>query len=191
MKFLASGTIWKVAGGDIYLLMAHSRSCSNQTESKFDYSIHEIHPSWSIYLKNAIMFSLFQNFLQCISKIEVSFQNFSSFPSIPNHFEQSLKLVLDLRSGGGKPLPGAKKCPPRHFQVPFELYWKLHLLNSLENPAALDKKHTIKDLDLHLILYGVIIVLIRLNWPYHVFLSSNFFLMLVLLRRTSFLDTQS
>ena len=35
---------------------------------------------------------------------------------------------------------GAKKCPPRHFQVPFEIFWKSYLLNSIENFATIDWK---------------------------------------------------
>ena len=43
------------------------------------------------------------------------------------------------KAGVAKPLKGAKKSPPRCFQVPFQLF-ELNLLNSVDNFATLDNE---------------------------------------------------
>ena len=54
--------------------------------------------------------------------------------------EKLAQFYYHVIQGWPNHCPGAKKCPPRHFQVPFELFWKLNLLNSIENSVTLDNK---------------------------------------------------
>ena len=60
--------------------------------------------------------------------------------SYHKQFHKSVIKCHGVTQGWPNHYPGAKKCPPRHFQVPFKLFGKLNLLNSIESSATLDRK---------------------------------------------------
>ena len=65
-----------------------------------------------------------------------------NFQSSEDHTSPVIGSLLQIR--GVQTTAQGKKVPrPRHFQVPFELFWKLQLLNSFENPATLGIKNKI------------------------------------------------
>ena len=65
----------------------------------------------------------------------IYFYKISGLLLLHKYSESSLN---SLHEGWPNHCPGAKKCSPRHFQVPFEIFWKSNLLKSIEHFATID-----------------------------------------------------
>ena len=70
-----------------------------------------------------------------------------------------------------KPLAEGKKCPQRHFQVPLELFGKLHFKTVLRILQHFTEKCTINRAVMTFYII-VIKTLTGLNWLYSVFLKG-------------------